>query len=89
MIPTQAVLAACDCRVRGGSFSRCALGVCPMQFISYDRAGPVDLNRFLRSISGPCGVRLLRPKAEAAKRSTPRSGFELDGSSVAGACCRS
>jgi hypothetical protein len=55
----------------------------------YNRAGPVDLNRFPRFISGPCGIRLLRPKAEAAMRSTPRPGFELDGSSAAGACCRS
>ena len=54
-----------------------------------ERAGPVVLNRSPRFISGPCGVRLLRPKAEAAMRSTPRPGFELDGSSAAGACCRS
>ena len=34
--------------------------------IAGPRAGPVDLSRFRRFISGPCGVRLLRPKAEAA-----------------------
>ena len=32
-----------------------------------DRGGPADLNRCDRFISGRCGVRLLRPKAEAAK----------------------
>ncbi len=53
------------------------------------RAGPIDLNRFRRFLSGSCGVRLRRPKADAAMRSTPRPEFELDGSSAAGGCCTS
>jgi len=53
------------------------------------RAGPIDLNRFRRFLSGSYGVRLRRPKAEAARRRTPCPEFEPDGSSASGACCRS
>src|SRR6266478_6203604 len=37
--------------------------------LAASRAGPIDLNRFGRFLGGLCGVRLLRPKAEAAMRS--------------------
>ena len=59
-----------------------------VHFATLPRAGPDDLNGFRGFASGRCAARLLRPKAEAAMRSTPRAGFELDGSSAAGTCCR-
>jgi hypothetical protein len=46
---------------------------------------PFDLNGFRGFMSGPCGVRLLRPRAEGSDSkhtATPRPGFELDGSSA-------
>lgn len=61
----------------------------PVEYYHVVRAGPIHLNRFRIFLSGSCGVRLPRPKADAAMRSTPRLVFELYGSSAAGGCCRS
>lgn len=52
------------------------------------RAGPIRVNRFRRFLSGSCGVRLPRPKAVAAIRSTPRRACGPAGSSVACGCYR-